>query len=150
MKKNRSALISIRPQYVDMILNGSKTIELRRKPLNIKSGTRIWIYSTLPDGNIRATASVKNVYEDSKARIWELFRDRVGITKQRFYEYFHGNEFAYAMELEKPCSLEDPIHLDELRFEVSNFHPPQSYMWLSDCHPLSVKLKSAAGNLAFY
>lgn len=46
----RAILISIRPQWVEKILNGEKTIEIRKTKPNIKLPCKVYIYETKGKG----------------------------------------------------------------------------------------------------
>jgi predicted transcriptional regulator len=52
------ALISIRPGYANAILDGTKTIELRRRVPELVSGTRLWIYATRPTAAVVGVAPI--------------------------------------------------------------------------------------------
>ena len=62
-------LISVENRHALSMLAGNKSVELRRKPLNISSGTRVWIYSKVPCGQIRALAVVDEVVADTPKNI---------------------------------------------------------------------------------
>jgi hypothetical protein len=53
----RTLLLSLRPQFADAILSGTKTVELRRRPINAQSGTPILLYASRPTMAIRASRS---------------------------------------------------------------------------------------------
>lgn len=57
----RAILISIRPQWVEKILNGEKTIEIRKTKPNIKLPCKVYIYCTMP-----------NKKENRKPHSWEI------------------------------------------------------------------------------
>lgn len=44
----KSILISIKPEYVEKILNGEKTIEIRKTKPNIELPCKVYIYCTKP------------------------------------------------------------------------------------------------------
>ena len=44
---NELAMI-LKPEHVENIVKGFKTVELRTRQINLPAGTKIWIYSTLP------------------------------------------------------------------------------------------------------
>jgi predicted transcriptional regulator len=76
-------LISVAPIYTKSILNGKKTVELRRRRMNVNIGTRVWIYSKLPVGSVEATAVVESVSCADPESLWSEFQDAVGITHTR-------------------------------------------------------------------
>jgi predicted transcriptional regulator len=55
-------VLSIRPTYVERILDGRKTIELRRRfPTSAACGSSVLVYSTSPVQSLVATASLESV-----------------------------------------------------------------------------------------
>lgn len=124
-----AVLISVRPQYVDKILDGSKTVELRRKFPMVETGTSLVIYSSTPTKAALATALIGAVHVGSPSRICERFRTAAGITRQEFREYFKGSPTAYAIELTNIRHLDEPLALAELR-DRYNIEPPQSWRYV--------------------
>ena len=56
-KHQRDVVLSIKPVYSEKILNGSKTVKLRRRfPVSAPNGTLAYIYSTSPVKAISRTA----------------------------------------------------------------------------------------------
>ncbi|GMA35607.1 hypothetical protein GCM10025876_18110 [Demequina litorisediminis] len=122
-------LLSIRPRYVERILAGDKTVELRRtKPL-VDVGQPIAIYSTLPAGAIVATARVARVEQRAKQELWEARRRTLGVSKDEFNSYFAGRSHAVGVHLDLVAPLEAPVSLSQMRvLGVPN--PPQQWMFL--------------------
>jgi hypothetical protein len=62
------AIISIHPGYADAILDGTKTIELRRRVPELANGTRFWIYATRPTAAVVGVATISDVKRAHPAR----------------------------------------------------------------------------------
>lgn len=122
-------LVSIRPQFVAQILNGSKTIELRRSRPLVRVGQRLAIYSTLPDGAMVATALVADITDEPKHAFWGRHRREVGVTKREFDDYFRDRESVVGIHLEGVRPLESPISLAQMR-DRGIANPPQQWMYL--------------------
>ena len=118
-------LISIKPQYVNMILSGEKTIEIRSRPVRLSSGTRLWIYSTLPRGLLEAVAVVHSVELDSPSLIWKNHSERIGLSWNTFRTYVNGSKQVSAIFLKDVSRLVPSLTLNELRSEMEGFNPPQ-------------------------
>lgn len=118
------SLISIRPQYANAILDGHKTIELRRRIPRIEQGARLWIYSTLPEGAIIGSAFVEDVYRMKPELLWKKFAKKTGVTRQTFDDYFVGVEHSIGIVLTRPMRIH-PVNLSALRQIRSDFQPPQ-------------------------
>ena len=56
------AIISLKPRYVELILSGKKTVELRNRVVRMDPGTVIWIYATRPVGGIVALAELSRSF----------------------------------------------------------------------------------------
>lgn len=120
-------LMSIKPQYVEKILRGEKTVEVRSRKLKINFGARVWIYSTLPKGCIEVTATVKCIeYADPK-KVWELYATKIGITKSEFDNYVHNKIKVSAIELTNITKIKQPITLNSIKSCIEDFQPPQFF-----------------------
>jgi len=124
------AIISIRPGYVDAILDGTKTIELRRRVPELSSGTRLWIYATRPTAAVVGVATVSDISRARPNTIWRKHRDKAGIDYASFMEYFRGAQEAVAILLATVKRV-GPITIEELRQVRDRFHPPQVLLRLT-------------------
>jgi len=119
-----SIVISVHKQYADAILNGSKTVELRRRFPEIRLDTKVWVYATKPVGAVIGVAVLRGVERATPAVIWEKYADRAGIDAASYDKYFEGVDRAVALTLSDARAVR-PITLDQLRDIRMNFHPPQ-------------------------
>ena len=131
MAKAEDILISVHPRHADSMMRGEKTVELRRRPMKIADGCRVWIYCTLPRGAVEALGIVRTVVAATPSAIWRDFGQQSGITKAEFDAYFEGVDTAYAVVFSsvKPLSL--TFALAEIRQHLTNFHPPQFFKRLA-------------------
>lgn len=134
-EKQANVAISIKPKYVERILDGMKRIEFRCKAVRLPKGTRLWIYSTHPASEIGASAVVESIEAGTPEEIWVKHQHAGGITKKEFDEYFNGREIAYAIELKEVKKINSPISLQEIRKFSNRFHPPQFFSNI-DKHPV--------------
>ena len=74
-------LLSINPEHVKHILDGSKEYEFRKVRCK-KEVDRIVIYSTAPDKKVVAEADVETVIDDSPSVVWEITQHKAGISKR--------------------------------------------------------------------
>jgi predicted transcriptional regulator len=118
------AIISIRPSYADAILEGTKTIELRRRIPSLANGTRLWIYATRPTAAVVGVATITDVSRASPQTIWKKHKDATGVDYASFEEYFLGAEEAIAILLATAKRI-SPITIEQLREIRASFHPPQ-------------------------
>jgi predicted transcriptional regulator len=126
-----SLLLSIRPEHANKIFNGSKKVELRRvKPKLSKSDT-VLIYVSSPVKALMGGFEVDEVIEGAPDDIWCQVKEIAGITKDEFQKYFAGTNKAFAIMISKTWDLETPLDLLELKSKWLNFHPPQSYRYIT-------------------
>jgi predicted transcriptional regulator len=118
----KDVLMSIRPEYAEAILSGSKTFELRRRRPSFAEGTCVIVYSSSPDQQLLGTFCSGAVHEGAPDELWKLVRGSVAVDRDTFDAYFVGCSRAYAIEIRRPRRLK-PRRL--------RLRPPQSYLFLS-------------------
>jgi len=126
-----SALISIKPKHVKNILNGSKTVELRTRSMNLPVGTSLWIYTTLPKGEIEAVAIVAFIDTKSPSSIWKKYKDQICITKSEFDNYTSDRKKVTVIGLSEIEESERKLCLQTLRTYDEKFTPPQFFIHLT-------------------
>jgi predicted transcriptional regulator/transcriptional regulator with XRE-family HTH domain len=126
---SQDVIFSIRPVHAEKILDGSKTVELRRRFTDrITPGTLALIYSTGPTSALTGSARIKEVQRLTVPELWERHSSAVCLHKREFEDYFSGLESGYAIILTSAKPLTRPVGLPELR-ERFGFEPPQSYQY---------------------
>lgn len=128
-KPQRDVVLSIKPMYSDRILDGSKTVELRRRfPVSAPNGTVAYIYSTSPVKAMVGTASIRDVLKLPVEQIWTEFQSTAFIERVQFDKYFEGLDYGFALVFDKVKEFSRPLPLSELR-EKFGFEPPQSFLY---------------------
>lgn len=124
MAKPGEAIISIRPNFVEAILSGSKTVELRRRIPPLEIGTRLWIYATRPTAAVLGSAIVDAIVRGTPDAVWEAYSSQAAITHDEFNSYFEGAREAIGISLTNIRRV-PPIEIAKLRQMRAGFHPPQ-------------------------
>jgi len=128
-RSHRDVVLSIRPQYSDKILEGKKTVELRRRfPASAPRGTIAYIYSTSPVRAMVGLAEIGGVRRLPLQKLWDEYEKAAQISRDDFNRYFEGLDCGYALCLDEIRSFLRPIPLEELR-ERFSFEPPQSFLY---------------------
>lgn len=128
---SRDVIFSIRPAHATKILDGSKTVELRRRFTGgISPGTLAYIYTTSPTSALTGFAHIQDVQRLAVSDLWVKHRSAACLAKGDFEAYFSGLEQGYAIVLGAAKSLNRPVTLSELR-QRFGFEPPQSYQYAS-------------------
>lgn len=120
-------LLSIKPEYVEKILNGTKRYEYRKVMPRQGGVQSVVIYSTLPDGMVVGEFSIKRVLRRSPRELWALTSSESGISAEFFDAYFAGREVACAFEIDVATRYDHPKPLVDV---CDTTHPPQSFRYL--------------------
>lgn len=120
-----NVLMSIKPEYVEKILNGEKRFEYR-KTIPKKDIDKIIIYATTPIKKVVGEVSVKRIIIDDKLKVWEETKKYSGTSKDFFLAYYNNREVAVAYELVDVKIYNPTISLKDLNI---NF-VPQSFIYL--------------------
>jgi len=127
----RDVLVSVRPIYAAKILEGQKTVELRRKfPVVGATGALAVIYSSRPVSAVIGYARIKHVLKLPVSCIWKDYGVAACISKDEFEAYFTGLKCGFVILFEGVKRLKRQLNAVELedRFGIV---PPQSYRYLS-------------------
>ena len=122
-------VISIKPEFAQKIFDGSKTIELRKSSPKVNSGDLLIVYSTYPEMAILGVCRIKEVIIYSPEQMWELHSQALGIDQRRFFEYYSGARSAVGIVLENTRRFKVKITLDNLKQQLPNFSPPQTFKY---------------------
>jgi predicted transcriptional regulator len=128
--QHEALLLSVRPAFVQRILEGTKTAELRRVRPTARVGQRVLIYSTSPTMALLASAVVEGVESGSPVGMWDRVRRKAGVSREEYLRYFASAEMASAIWLSEITPFERPLSLSQLRERWPWFRPPQSYCFV--------------------
>ncbi|ATB30547.1 DUF3850 domain-containing protein [Melittangium boletus] len=137
----RFFLLSIKPQYSELILSGEKKFELRKRKLGANPGDVVVIYTSSPTQALTGAFLVQEELEMPVATLWKRHRSVLGIQEEDYAEYFRNTDSAVAIAIGRTVIL-PPIPLDEPRRVRPGFTPPQSYMYCPE--PLTALVPSGA------
>lgn len=127
---DRVLLLSLKPHYAEAILDGRKTVELRRVRPRALPGTAVLIYASTPERALLGGCEVVSVGAGSPDEVWELHGPLTSIDRQTFDSYFEGAGTAVAIRVGNPWRLLNPIPLTDLRLKGAMFEPPQSFRYV--------------------
>ncbi len=118
-------LLSIKPEYVKLILEGNKKYEFRKR-LAQEAVDSIVIYSSSPQMVIVGEVKVIQSFSMSPSALWEFTKKEAGISRAKFRRYFKDCKKAYAYKLGNVTIYENPKSLKDLGL----FQAPQSFIYL--------------------
>lgn len=125
-----AAIISLKPQFADALLAGTKCVELRRRKPSLSPGTPVWFYSKVPVGKIVGRGILKSILVGSPEAIWERYAHCAGLPQDIFEAYFARLDAGVALTFSEVAALETGISLADIRVLRPNFQPPQFFQWL--------------------
>lgn len=127
MNGNRTGLImSIHPQYAEMILDGVKRYEYRRRLPVEKRALGVLIYATAPVSKIVGEFVIAEKMTLQPDIMWDETGEFAGITREEFDRYFYGLRDAHALNIIQPRRYEKPATLSDYCLQ----RPPQSFMYI--------------------
>lgn len=123
----RSALMSIRPEFAGAILDRTKRVEFRKRPL-AEDVNRVVIYTTSPVQAVVGEFTIANQVVASPHALWRRYRHVAGIDRASFFGYFEGLKAAVGIVIDAVIEYDEPRPLEEV---APGARPPQSFMYLS-------------------
>lgn len=118
-------LISINPEYVENIFNGTKKYEYRKIKCKQKVN-KMLIYSTFPVMKVVGEAKIEKILEDTPDKIWNITENESGTSKAFFDEYYKNKETAIAYKLTNIIKYDSPKELSSYGVKTA----PQSYIYI--------------------
>lgn len=158
---SKAILISIRPKWAEKIVNGEKTIEVRKTRPKLETPFKCYIYCTMPnttdphqilelhgaDGEIRK-ANGKVIGEFTCDRIYEVapinhapddVEQRARLTREEIVQYLKGVGYGWNISdlliYDEPRELGEFTGLRDTRFgaePVEIKRPPQSWCYVEE------------------
>ena len=126
----KPVLLSLKPHYADLVFEGVKKAELRKRALAQMEGRDVFVYVTSPIMQLRGGFRVGAVWSGTPNDIWEQVSEMAGVDKCEFDAYYEGRSKAYALEITGVWEYADPPGLNTLRSLVDNFVVPQSWRYV--------------------
>ena len=118
-------ILSINPEHVENIFNGSKKYEYRK--IKCKQNVdKIIIYSTYPIMKVVGEAKVESILEDAPENIWKRTSKESGINFKFFEQYYKGKQKAVAYKLADVVQYSQPVDLNDYGLRAA----PQSFVYV--------------------
>lgn len=107
----KAILLPIREEYVNLIFNGKKKFEFRKR-LCREDISKIVIYETAPTKLVVGEVQVEEKLILPKNELWNLARRYAGVEKQFYDQYFAKETIACAYKLGNSVRYEKPVELN--------------------------------------
>jgi len=125
-----NVLLSIKPKYVEKILEGEKKYEFRKSSFkDPEAVNKIYIYSTSPEQKIVGYFILDEIIEDAPENLWEKCKEDSGLEEEEFFDYYRGKQEGVAMKINYSESFKEPI--DPYK-NLKNFVAPQSFHYVEE------------------
>jgi predicted transcriptional regulator len=144
---DRTALLSVRPRFATALIDGTKTVEIRRRRARLRHGEVCLLYASSPTRAIVGAIRVAGVDTAPPHTLWRRWGHRTGLTRPEFDSYLNGRAEGCAILVDATLALEQAIPLSELRRRRPSFSVPQSYRFLP-AHELTHVLNGESEQLA--
>ena len=125
----RPLIISLKPCYADLVFEGLKKVELRRRIASHISDLDVFIYVSSPVRELRGGFRVGQVWEGTPETVWNIVAELATLDRQEFDAYFQGQTVAYALEVTNVWEYQSPVGLSWLRDRFDDFVVPQSWRY---------------------
>jgi predicted transcriptional regulator len=138
-------LLSIQPQYSRQILNGTKTVELRRRFSTKWEKSLVNLYESRPTQGIVGEAVIDKVHHLHVSDICKRFGSQIGCSTEQLLKYAEGVNKLYALELTNVRPYRDTVSIGWIESLLSeSLNPPQSYLTLEENRPWSQAISLSA------
>ena len=118
--------MSIRPEFAEAIMDGTKQVEFRKRAL-AHDVALVVVYATLPVGRILGTFTVAGQVKKSPNTLWKSYRAVAGIDRSGYRDYFANTTEAVGILVGEVHVLDEPMRLDEIDPQL---RAPQSFQYL--------------------
>lgn len=139
MSEDRTLILSLRPRFAEAFIAGTKTVEVRRRPIRATAGTRVILYASSPTMAVVGTAKLVDSMTLKPRTAWRRYRDTLSLSWAEFSAYLEGVENAHLLRLDDVKQLGPPVHLYALR-QAGSFTVPQSFRYVSPTDPVIHRL----------
>ena len=119
-------LLSIKPKYANLIFDGIKKFEFRKKIPKNRSIKSVVVYASAPISKVIGEFEIDEFITKDLETLWQETHQFSGISKEFFMEYFKNQKEGNAIKIKSFTRYKDPINL----MEGFNTVPPQSYKYL--------------------
>ena len=123
-------LLSLRPAYADLVFNGLKKAELRRRIAIDMEGRDVFIYVSSPVRRLRGGFTVDKVWSGPPETIWDQVSTLAQVDRKTFDSYYAGCSVAFALGITSVWEYKNPSSLVTLRKRFHDFVVPQSWRYL--------------------
>ena len=121
-------LLSIKPEFVKKIFDGTKKYEFRKTLFKRNGVSIVVIYASAPIKRVVGEFEIDNVLSDNVDSVWEQTRNFSGITKEFYQSYFYQKKIANAIQIGNIVKFDKYKTLSDYKINQA----PQSFCYISE------------------
>jgi len=121
-------ILSIKPIYAEKILNGEKTIELRKSIFKKNNIKKVIIYASSPISKVIGEFEIESILHDEINELWKKTKKENGVDIEFFKQYFENREKGYAIKIKNTKRYKVSYNI----YEKYGIKAPQSFSYLED------------------
>lgn len=123
-----SLVLSVKPQFANSILEGRKTVEIRKQFSPRWRNSKSLIYASAPDASVVGECLIDDVDVGSPHVIWARYHDRMACSRLEFADYCGQRPLISALLLKDVRAFQHPLKRSRMEEILgAALHPPQSY-----------------------
>lgn len=119
-------LLSIKPEFADLIFSGKKKFEFRRSIFKNRDIKTIVVYASSPVQKVIGEFEIESILSEEINSLWKMTHESSGISKDYFFEYFNNKDYGFAIKIKKVNRYKKPLCI---RKDFGCL-PPQSFLYL--------------------
>ena len=119
-------LLSIKPNYAELILSGEKKYEFRRSIFRNPGIKKIIIYASSPVSKIIGEFEIDDILSFDIKELWSHTMDHAGIDKEYYDTYFSGKDIGHAIKVKNAKRYSKHKELKEFNVKRA----PQSFAYI--------------------
>jgi predicted transcriptional regulator len=119
-------LLSIKPKYAELILDGEKKYEFRRAIFKNPSVKKVVIYASSPISKVIGEFEIDDILSLKLSELWKHTMEYSGIDKDFYDSYFSGKDIGHAIKVKSVKRYAKHKELSEFNINYA----PQSFAYL--------------------
>lgn len=92
-------LLSIRPEFVEKIFDGTKKYEFRKSLFKQRGVKYVVIYASAPIKRVVGEFEIDDILSDAVDLVWSITQKHAGITESFYKSYFQNKKTANAIKI---------------------------------------------------
>ena len=123
-------LLSVKPRFADLIFDGLKKAELRRRFLKDAKDRDVFIYVTSPERELRGGFRVGQIWCGTPDDVWNKVQRIAKIEKSEYDAYYADSRTAYALSIKGVWQCDSPMNFQTLKCRFPEFMAPRSWRYV--------------------